>query len=59
MMRTQHGLIEGFTGKPQRPIHRQNPEMIDYARRTARDPSTPRTSLGMTEGVKRNAAERG
>jgi putative endonuclease len=30
-------------------IHTQNPEMIDYARRTARDPSLRQPALRMTE----------
>jgi putative endonuclease len=33
-------------------IHSQNPEMVDYARRTARDPSLRQPPLRMTEGVK-------
>jgi hypothetical protein len=33
-------------------IHSQNPEMIDYARRTARDPSLRQPALRMTERAK-------
>jgi hypothetical protein len=33
-------------------IHSQNPEMMDYARRTARDPSLRQPPLRMTEGAK-------
>jgi predicted GIY-YIG superfamily endonuclease len=33
-------------------IHNQNPEMVDYARRTARDPSL-RQPLRMTEGAEK------
>jgi len=34
-------------------IHSQNPEMLDYAQRTARDPSRRQPSLRMTKGSKR------
>ena len=33
-------------------IHSQNPEMLDYVRRTARDPSLRQPPLRMTEGAK-------
>jgi putative endonuclease len=36
-------------------IHSQNPEMVDYARRTARDPSLRQPSLRMTEGTNRRS----
>ena len=32
-------------------IHSQNPEMLDYARRAARDPSLRQPPLRMTEGA--------
>ena len=33
-------------------IHNQNPEMVDYARRTTRDPSLRQPPLRMTKGPK-------
>ena len=54
----QQGLIEGFTKKYQvtRLIYverfEQNPAMVDYARRTARDPSRRQPTLRMTQGAK-------
>jgi hypothetical protein len=33
-------------------IYSHNPEIVDYARRTARDPSRRRPPLRMTEGAK-------
>jgi hypothetical protein len=38
-------------------IHSQNPEMLDYARRTARDPSLRQPPLRMTEGAKAEGAK--
>src|SRR6202030_3340110 len=44
---------EGWTrSKKLELIHSQNPEMLDYARRTARDPSRRQPPLRMTEGPK-------
>ena len=45
--------LRGWTrSKKLQLIHSQNPEMLDYARRTARDPSLREPSLRMTEGAK-------
>jgi putative endonuclease len=38
-------------------IHSQNPEMLDYGRRTARDPSLRQPPLRMTEGAKAEGAK--
>src|ERR1700674_487147 len=46
--------LKGWTrSKKLQLIHSQNPEMLDYARRTARDPSLRQPPLRMTEGAKR------
>jgi putative endonuclease len=39
-------------------IHSQNPEMVDYARRTARDPSLRQPPLRMTKGRKNDDRQR-
>jgi hypothetical protein len=38
-------------------IRRQNPKIVDYARRTARDPSRRQPPLRMTQGVKAEGAK--
>ncbi len=38
-------------------IRSQNPEMVDYARRTARDPSRRQPPLRMTEGARAEGAK--
>ena len=44
--------LRGWTrSKKLQLIHSQNPEMLDYARRTARDPSLRQPPLRMTEGA--------
>jgi putative endonuclease len=50
--------LKGWTrSKKLELIHSQNPEMLDYARRTARDPSLRQPPLRMTRGTKAEGAK--